>query len=77
MNKYLESILIYIGSTALLYGALSFIMFLQYRSTGQFPDNHLMILDVSMKCAAFLAFYNLLRRILLPDDEVRVDEHEH
>ena len=75
MNKYLESILIYIGSTALLYGELSLITFLRYRSTGQFPDNHLMILDVSMKCAAFLAFYNLLRRILLSDDEVNTNEN--
>lgn len=75
MNKYLESILIYIGSTALLYGALSLIIFLQYHSTSQLPDAHPMILDVSMKYAAFLAFYNLLRRILLPDDEVNADEN--
>ena len=74
MNKYLESILIFTFSTAVLYGALYFIIFVMRHSETQLPDAHLMILDVSMKCAAFLAFYNLLRRILLPDEEVNADE---
>lgn len=75
MNKYLESILIFTFSTAVLYGALYFIIFVMRHSETQLPDAHLMILDVSMKCAAFLAFYNLLRRILLPDEEVNADEN--
>lgn len=75
MNKYLESILIFTFSTAVLYGALYFIIFVMRHSETQLPDAHLMILDVSMKCAAFLAFYNLLRRILLPDEEANANEN--
>ena len=74
MNKYLESILIFTFSTAALCGALYFIVFVIRRGETQLPNAHLALLDVSMKCAAFLAFYNLLRRILLPDDEVTADE---
>lgn len=74
MNKYLESILIFTFSTAVLYGALYFIIFVMRRGETQLPDAHLVLLDVSMKCAAVLAFYTLLRRILLPDDEVTEDE---
>lgn len=74
MNKYLESILIFTFSTAVLYGALYFIIFVMRHSETQLPDAHLVLLDVSMKCAAFLAFYNLLRRILLPDDEVNAND---
>ena len=75
MNKYLESILIFTFSTAVLYGALCFIIFVTRHSETQLPDAHPMILDVSMKYAAFLAFYNLLRRILLPDEEANANEN--
>lgn len=75
MNKYLESIVVFTFSTAVLYGALYFIIFVMRRGETQLPDAHLMILDVSMKYAAFLAFYNLLRRILLPDEEANVNEN--
>ena len=74
MNKYLESILVFTFSTAVLYGSLYFIIFVMRRGETQLPNAHLVLLDVSMKCAAFLAFYNLLRRILLPDEEVNADE---
>ena len=74
MNKYLESILIFTFSTAVLYGALYFIIFVMRHSETQLPDAHLVLLDVSMKCAAFLAFYKLLCRILLPDDEVNAND---
>lgn len=75
MNKYLESIVVFTFSTAVLYGALYFIIFVMRRGETQLPDAHLMILDVSMKYAAFLAFYNLLRRILLPDEEANANEN--
>lgn len=75
MNKYLESIVVFTFSTAVLYGSLYFIIFVMRRGETQLPDAHLMILDVSMKCAAFLAFYNLLRRILLPDEEANANEN--
>lgn len=75
MNKYLESILIFTFSTVVLYGALYFIIFVMRRGKTQLPDAHLVLLDVSMKWAAFVAFYNLLRRILLPDDEVNANEN--
>ena len=74
MNKYLESIVVFTFSTAVLYGSLYFIIFVMRRGETQLPNAHLVLLDVSMKCAAFLAFYNLLRRILLPDEEVTADE---
>lgn len=75
MNKYLESILIFTFSTAGLYGSLYFIIFVMQHNETQLPNARLVLLDVSMKCAAVLAFYTLLRRILLPNEEVATDEN--